>query len=100
MARQVGLIKREISKKQKHIPVRKLIKESKDALFALKPCFMMSPMSVSENIDADEIEFDLVIFDEASQLCTEDAVGSIFRGKQIIIAGDKKQLTNQHWKDS
>lgn len=89
---QVGLLKKEISKKTKHKPIRKLFAEIPDVIFALKPCLMMSPMSVSQFIDPSVISFDTVIFDEASQLCTEDAVGSIFRGKQIIIAGDKKQL--------
>lgn len=92
LGHQVGLLRREISKKTKHKPIRKLFIEIPDVIFALKPCLMMSPMSVSQFIDPSAIKFDTVIFDEASQLCTEDAVGSIFRGKQIIIAGDKKQL--------
>jgi len=89
---EVGILKREISKKSKHKPIRKLFAEIPEVIFALKPCLMMSPMSVSQFIDPANISFDTVIFDEASQLCTEDAVGAIFRGKQIIIAGDKKQL--------
>ncbi|QSF46534.1 AAA domain-containing protein [Paenibacillus tianjinensis] len=89
---KVGVLRREISKKTKHKPIRKLFAEIPEVIFALKPCLMMSPMSVSQFIDPSNISFDTVIFDEASQLCTEDAVGAIFRGKQIIIAGDKKQL--------
>lgn len=89
---KVGILKREISKKTKHKPIRKLFAEIPEVIFALKPCIMMSPMSVSQFIDPTNISFDTVIFDEASQLCTEDAIGAIFRGKQIIIAGDKKQL--------
>ncbi|OMD41126.1 DUF4011 domain-containing protein [Paenibacillus odorifer] len=89
---KVGVLKREISKKTKHKPIRKLFAEIPEVIFALKPCLMMSPMSVSQFIDPSNISFDTVIFDEASQLCTEDAIGAIFRGEQIIIAGDKKQL--------
>ena len=62
-----------------------------DYIKVIKPCFMMSPLNVSQYIDI-SLKFDLVIFDEASQIFTEDALASIVRGKQIIIAGDSKQL--------
>ena len=62
-----------------------------DYVKVIKPCFMMSPLNVSQYIDI-SLKFDLVIFDEASQIFTEDALASIVRGKQIIIAGDSKQL--------
>lgn len=89
---QVRTLNKEVAKKSRHKSIRNLFVEIPDLIFALKPCVMMSPMSVSQFIDPNIVQFDTVIFDEASQLCTEDAVGSIFRGKQIIIAGDKKQL--------
>ncbi|SEB45486.1 DUF4011 domain-containing protein [Paenibacillus sp. GP183] len=88
---QLTTLNKELAKKR-HKAIRKLFSEIPDLLLALKPCIMMSPMSVSQFIDPTILGFDLVIFDEASQLCSEDAIGSIFRGKQIIIAGDKKQL--------
>ncbi|MHC6181043.1 AAA domain-containing protein [Clostridium sp. JNZ X4-2] len=59
---------------------------------SLKPCLMMSPLSVSLFLQGDSYNFDIVIFDEASQVCTEDAIGAIIRGKQVVIAGDSKQL--------
>ena len=59
---------------------------------SLRPCFMMSPLSVSVFLEAQSYDFDLVIFDEASQVHTEDAIGAIMRGKQVIIVGDTKQL--------
>ena len=62
-----------------------------DYIKVIKPCFMMSPLNVSQYIDI-SLKFDLVIFDEASQIFTEDALASIVRGKQVIIAGDSKQL--------
>ena len=62
------------------------------AIRAIKPCFMMSPLTVAQFLDGSEPTFDLVIFDEASQLPTEDAVGAIVRGSQLVVVGDPKQL--------
>ena len=53
---------------------------------------MIAPLSVSLFLEADTYQFDTVIFDEASQVCTENAIGAIARGKQVVIAGDSKQL--------
>ena len=58
----------------------------------LKPCIMMSPLSVSTYLDSDQISFDLVIFDEASQVRPYDAIGAVYRGSQLVVAGDQKQL--------
>ncbi|MBP3886763.1 MAG: DUF559 domain-containing protein, partial [Cellulosilyticum sp.] len=89
---EVGILKRELGKQRKIMPLRKLFKAIPNLLTTLKPCLMMSPLSVSLFLDADNYQFDTIIFDEASQICTEDAIGAIFRGKQVIIAGDNKQL--------
>jgi very-short-patch-repair endonuclease len=89
---EVGILKREVSKQRRIMPLRRLFKEIPNLLATLKPCLMMSPLSVSLYLQADGYKFDLIIFDEASQICTEDAIGAIIRGKQIIIAGDKFQL--------
>ncbi len=89
---EVGILKRELSKQRKIMPIRRLFKEIPNLVTALKPCLMMSPLSVSLFLQADGYRFDTVIFDEASQVCTEDAIGAIMRGKQVIIAGDTKQL--------
>lgn len=89
---EIGILKREMNKQRKIMPVRKLFKAIPNLLLTLKPCLMMSPLSVSLFLEADTYMFDVVIFDEASQICTENAIGAIFRGKQVIIAGDSKQL--------
>ena len=89
---EVGILKRELEKKTRLKTLRRLFSEIPNLAMALKPCFMMSPLSVSVFLDSDSYNFDLIIFDEASQVYTEDAVGAIMRGKQVIIVGDDKQL--------
>jgi superfamily I DNA and/or RNA helicase len=86
---EVGILRRELTKQRKIMPLRRLFREIPNLLTALKPCLMMSPLSVSLFLQADGYSFDTVIFDEASQVCTEDAIGSIMRGKQVIIVGDE-----------
>jgi len=89
---EIGLLKREMVKQRKLMPTRKLIASLPNLLPVLKPCMMMSPLSVSTYLGGGNYEFDTVIFDEASQVRTEDAICAISRAKQIIIAGDSKQL--------
>lgn len=89
---EIGILKRELGKQRRIMPIRKLFHEIPNLLLTLKPCLMMSPLSVSLFLEADTYQFDTVIFDEASQVCTENAIGAISRGKQVIIAGDSKQL--------
>ena len=91
MAEAAALL-REAGKKRRLMPLRKLFTLIPDLALKLKPCFMMSPLSVAYFLDAGQYHFDLVIFDEASQILPEDAVGAIFRGRQVIIAGDTKQM--------
>lgn len=79
-------------KKRPKTPVRELLRRSGNALKALKPCFMMSPLSVAQLIDRQHLSFDLVIFDEASQIRPEDALSALMRGKQFVVVGDKMQL--------
>ena len=85
-------LRREVQKSRKHMPLRELFDEVSELIKKLKPCFMMSPLSVAQYVRHDSIEFDTVIFDEASQIMPQDAISSIIRGEQIIIAGDSKQL--------
>ena len=85
------LIRNEVSKKRRHVPIRQLIYRSRDALMAMKPCFMMSPLSVAQYLGLGR-SFDLVVMDEASQLRLEDAIGAVARGKQLVVVGDPKQL--------
>ena len=87
-----GVLRHEIQKKKQHKPVRQLIQEIPDVLTKLAPCLMMSPLSVAQYLPADQALFDVVIFDEASQITVWDAVGSLARGRQAIIAGDPKQM--------
>lgn len=88
-----GAAQREIALlKKRGKELRKLFEEIPSLLLKLKPCLMMSPASVSKFISLQKIEFDVVIFDEASQLSTEEAVGAVCRGKQFIVAGDNQQL--------
>lgn len=89
---EVGVLRRELGKQRRIMPLRKLFNSIPNLLPRLKPCLMMSPLSVSMFLESQGYNFDVIIFDEASQVCTEDAVGAIMRGKQVIIAGDNKQL--------
>lgn len=89
---ELGILKRECEKKARHKPVRQLLSEIKGIASRLKPCFLMSPLSVSQYLTVDSEPFDLVIFDEASQIPVWDAVGAIARGKQVIVVGDPKQM--------
>ncbi len=89
---EVRILKRELDKQRKIMPIRKLFRQIPNLLLVLKPCLMMSPLSVSLFLESDTYQFDIVIFDEASQVCTENAIGAIARGKQVVIAGDSKQL--------
>ncbi len=89
---ELSILSRELDKKKRHMPLRKLFRSIPNLLLKLKPCLMMSPLSVSYFLEAETYKFDMVIFDEASQIFPEDAIGAICRGKQVIIAGDSKQL--------
>lgn len=89
---EVAILNKEIGKKRNIMPLRKLFRMIPNLLMKLKPCLMMSPLSVSYFLETEAYHFDLVIFDEASQIFPEDAIGAISRGSQVIIAGDSKQL--------
>lgn len=89
---EMGILQREIQKRSRHLPLRRLIESIPHALTRLAPCFLMSPLSVAQYLDAGYPAFDVVIFDEASQIPVWDAVGVIARGRQVIIAGDPRQL--------
>jgi very-short-patch-repair endonuclease/DNA polymerase III delta prime subunit len=93
---QLPKLQKETTKKRQHLPIRKLLNDQQKGVphlvKTLKPCWMMSPLSVSQYINPDEIHFDVLIFDEASQLRTEDVVPSMIRSDQVIVIGDRKQL--------
>jgi len=85
-------LRREMAKQRKLSPLRRTLRECEAAIRAIKPCFLMSPLTVAQYLDGRQPTFDLVIFDEASQLPTEEAVGAIVRGRQLVVVGDPKQL--------
>ena len=89
---ELGLLKRECEKKTRHKPVRQLLAELPTLAGLLKPCFLMSPMSVAQYLPPDAAPFDLIVFDEASQIPVWDAIGVIARGRQLIVVGDPKQM--------
>ncbi|WP_444909569.1 AAA domain-containing protein [Microbulbifer sp. TRSA005] len=90
--KEFGLLARELQKKTRHKPVRSLFNEMGGRLLDLCPCMMMSPLSVAQFLPSDFNGFDLVVFDEASQMTTWDSVGAIARGKNVIVVGDPKQM--------
>ncbi|MEV0895240.1 AAA domain-containing protein [Actinoplanes sp. NPDC049802] len=85
------LLRREAMKAERQLPVRELLALARDAVLALRPCVLASPLTVSQSLPAD-IDFDAVIFDEASQVTPAEAVNCIYRGRSLIIAGDDRQL--------
>ncbi len=87
-----AILRREINKKRRIKPLRRLFEEIPGLIIRLRPCMMMSPLTVSQLLDPVLYKFDLVIFDEASQIHPEEAVASIMRGSQAIIVGDRYQL--------
>ena len=89
---QLGILKREYNKQRRQLPIRKLFNSIPELVLRLKPCLMMSPLSVSLFLENPGYVFDVVIFDEASQVKPENAIGSIIRGKQVIVTGDSHQL--------
>lgn len=89
---ELGRLNREIQKRARHMPIRKLLHGCQGVVHSLKPCFLMSPLSVAQYLAPDHPRFDLIVFDEASQIPVWDAVGAIARGERAIIVGDPKQL--------
>lgn len=87
----IAILLREGEKKRKKKGIRQLLLELGDLAQTLKPCFLMSPLSVSTFLNP-EMKFDVVIFDEASQIFPQDAIGAIYRGNQLIVVGDSKQM--------
>ncbi len=92
---QLGILLSEFNRKRGHMPIRKLLSNAGGLIQKIKPCFMMSPLSVAQFIDplnSPDLRFDVVIFDEASQVKPEDALGAFLRAKQAVVMGDTRQL--------
>jgi AAA domain len=91
-AGEMGVVRAEIGKKRRHLPIRKLMEQAGSAVQKLKPVFLMSPLSVAQFLPPGRMNFDLVVIDEASQVPPEEALGVLARGQQMVIVGDDKQL--------
>lgn len=89
---EAGFILRNAARQRGLMSVRTLLKQVPALLPRLKPCLLMSPLSVAQYLPADGRQFDMVVFDEASQIGTHDAIGAIARGRQVIIVGDSRQM--------
>ncbi len=89
---EVGILRRNIFNKGRGTSIRRIIDQIPTLLPKLCPCMLMSPISVAQYIDLNAEKFDLVIFDEASQMPTSEAVGAIARGKALVVVGDPKQM--------
>ncbi|KKH94251.1 hypothetical protein EO95_16190 [Methanosarcina sp. 1.H.T.1A.1] len=91
-ASEAGILLNEFNRKRGHMPIRTLMKKAGSLIQKIKPCFLMSPLSIAQYLDPRSTRFDVIIFDEASQVRPEDAVGALLRGKQVVVMGDSKQL--------
>jgi len=87
-----GTLRHELTKKKKHLPLRDLMGRIPSVITTLTPCLLMSPLSIAQYLAVSNAAFDLVVFDEASQITVWDAIGAIARAKQVVMVGDPKQL--------
>ena len=92
MGGELAILRREFEKKTRNLPIRQLISKAGRAIQAIKPVFMMSPLSIANYLPPGEIEFDIVVFDEASQVKPADAFGALIRARQAVVVGDSQQL--------
>lgn len=89
---EYGELERELTKKRRRLPIRGLVSKYGDRLVELTPCFLMSPDSVATYLPPSSVTFDLVVFDEASQITVAEAIGVLGRGRAAVIVGDTKQM--------
>lgn len=89
---QADVLRSEANKKARHLPIRELFAQTPDILTRVAPCCVASPLSVSQLLGRTKELFDIVIFDEASQILQEEAIPSLWRAKQVVVAGDRHQL--------
>ena len=97
---QLGVLRRQFELRRRHLPIRRLLERAGNAVQAIKPVFMMSPLSIATYIAPGSLKFDLVIFDEASQVKPVDAFGAIFRANQAVVVGDSQQLPPTNFFDA
>jgi len=89
---EVGILLGEFNRKRAHMAIRKLLSQAGSLIQRIKPCFLMSPLSIAQFLHPQAARFDLIVFDEASQVRPEDAVGALLRGGQLVVMGDTQQL--------
>lgn len=89
---EMGVLTGEFNRKRGHMSIRTLMTKAGGLIQQIKPCFMMSPLSVAQYLDPHAVKFDIIIFDEASQVRPEDALGALMRGRQLVVMGDSRQL--------
>ena len=89
---ELGTLRHQLALKRPSMPIRQLLANLPETFGKLAPCVLMSPLSVAQYLPADQATFDLVVFDEASQITTWDAIGAIARARQTIVVGDTMQL--------
>lgn len=89
---EIGQLAHQWNLQRGHLPLRKLIARTGRAMLAIKPVWMMSPMSLAQYVPQGTLTFDLVVMDEASQITPVDALGAIMRASQLVVVGDEKQL--------
>jgi very-short-patch-repair endonuclease len=89
---EVGILLGEMHRQRGHMAIRKLLAKAGGLIQRIKPCFLMSPLSIAQFLDPRSARFDLIVFDEASQVRPEDAVGALLRGSQLVVMGDTQQL--------
>lgn len=89
---EMALLRNELEKQKRFVPVRALLAQAGRSIQALTPCFMMSPLSLAKFMKPQSLQFDILVIDEASQMRPEDALGAMLRSRQIVVVGDQKQL--------
>ena len=89
---EVGILSGQINRKRGIMSIRQLMKNVGTLIQKIKPCMMMSPLSVAQFLNPSLKPFDVIIFDEASQVRPEDALGALLRGQQLVVMGDTRQL--------
>ena len=89
---EMSLLHNELSKRQRFLPMRDLLSQAAGSIQTLKPCFMMSPLSLAKFAKSGQLKFDILLIDEASQMKPEEALGGLLRAGQIVVVGDDKQL--------
>ena len=99
-AGQLQILRREFEKKSRHRPIRQLMNKAGNPIQAIKPVFMMSPMSIASYLEPGGVSFDLVVFDEASQVKPVDALGALIRADKSVVVGDDRQLPPTSFFDS